>query len=150
MTISVRGADDLADLGRALRESGDRELRRELFRALNRATKEPKAAAKKELSSVLPSGSRIHFAGLRLNTRTRVSGRWPGVRVQSGKSNHDWAALNRGRLRHPLFGRRGPGQWFNTSIEPGWFSRPMGAAVDQMRGEILTAIDDVRRRVAAS
>ena len=156
--FSVRPHGDLKRLGEFLRASGNRELQREVLRAINAATEPIKQDIADEARKILPKrgGLNEFVADARIATRTRLQGRNIGVRIVAeqtkGKSHAlrsraykrrhglkstrgrdlsgfasgpvDLAAINRGRVRHPIYGRWVPGRGFQ-SVKPGFFSRPI-------------------------
>jgi len=76
-------------------------------------------------------------------------GRSAAIRIvvtpSKGKSL-DLNSLDRGRLRHPLFGNRD--HWYSQAVPPGWFTAPMRSHVDGVRREVLRAVDEVVRQLA--
>lgn len=76
-------------LGRALREVGDKELKRQLYRAVSRATKPAKAEIKKSAISVLPHGGGLNkwAATLTVTTRQYYQGKGAGVLIKGGKNS---------------------------------------------------------------
>jgi len=148
--FSIRGAEKFAAVARDLKAAGDKELRRELYRGINRATKPLKEDAKKSAASTLPSrgGLAGRVSRARFSTKTRA-GASPSVRIVAkdakGRSV-DLAALDGGRLRHPLYGNRG--HWYTQSVKPEWFTRPMLAGADKVRREIVAAVDAVAAKLS--
>lgn len=71
-----------------------------------------------------------------------------GIRVvafaKSGKGV-DLDRLDRGRLRHPLFGNRR--HWFEQPVPPGWFSRPMERNADVVQNELKKAVAEIERDI---
>jgi hypothetical protein len=57
----------------------------------------------------------------------------------------DVAAVNRGVLRHPLFGNRK--HWSNTRVTPGWFTRAAADHTDTVRRELLKALDEIKKQI---
>lgn len=54
----------------------------------------------------------------------------------------DLAAINRGRLRHPVYGRP---PWVIQSIRPGFVDRVMeGVLARRAQREFLQAVDEIR------
>lgn len=143
--IIVRGAEDLATLSKALRQVGDKELRRELFASLQRATKPTREKVRQSLASDLPQrgGLAALMAASRLSTRTRAGGRNPTVRIEA-KAPHDLRGMDRGRLRHPVWGSRE--RWADQSIEPGVFSRPIEEDAPAIRDELMAGMESVARK----
>lgn len=145
--LSVAGADKLGDVARRLRETGDKALRAELLRGINRATRPLKAAAQQSARDRLPrrGGLNEFVASSKFSTSTRT-GRDPAVRITATKAGHDVRALDRGRLRHPLFGNRR--HWFNQQVPAGWFTDAMEAGAPVVRRSIVDVLDDVAKKVA--
>ena len=147
--ISVRGANQLADLAKDLKAAGYKELRRELYRGISRAMKPLAEEARKSARENLPRRGGLNevVASSRFTARSRMAGRNPGVRLVGAKKGHDLSAIDRGRLRHPVFGND---WWVTQIIEPGWFTDGLSdsVVVAPVRKEILRAMDDVARRLA--
>jgi hypothetical protein len=77
-------------------------------------------------------------------------GKNPSVRLtgkrksKTGKQS-DLAAIDKGRVRHPVFGNRKV--WVVQQVRPGFFSRPTDAAAERVRHEVFAVIDDIDRRL---
>jgi hypothetical protein len=140
--IEVAGVEQLELVARRLREVGDKGLRKELHAGLNRATKPMKAAIRSSAERNLPASGGLNrlVARSRLSTSTKI-GRNPAVRVTGALSGHDLKAMDRGRLRHPVFGNRRA--WVNQKIRPRWFTDAATGEVPAARREIVQVLDDV-------
>lgn len=147
VALRVEGADKLGVLAKELKRVGDKGLQKELYSALNRATKPPRAEAKKNAEQVLPStgGLNKRVAAARLSTRRRA-GRDPGVRIVA-KGLDQLDLIDKGFVRHPVYGRRT--RWTLQPIPDakGWFTKPMEDSAEDVRKEILQAIDEVAKKV---
>jgi hypothetical protein len=145
--VSVRGAEKLAILARALREVGDKELQRELYRGLNRAVKPLTADVKQSTGQYLPARyARELSRDLKVTSRRRVSAGNPALYLLGGAKNRDVRSLNRGRLRHPLYGNRL--HWYNQRVTPGWWSQVLAQGAPQVRDELERTLDELARKVA--
>jgi hypothetical protein len=146
--LVVHGGEQLEKVARRLKEIGDKELRKELFSGIQRAAKPMKLAAQQAARSKLPrrGGLNEWVASSKFTVSVR-SGKFPAARVTGKKSGHDLAALNRGRLRHPLYGDRG--HWYTQQIDANWFSDAMAAQAPAVREEIVAILDDIARRIGA-
>lgn len=51
----------------------------------------------------------------------------------------DLAAMNDGRLRHPVFGNKG--HWVEQSIRPGFFDDAMDKGSEDVRRALIDAVD---------
>lgn len=147
--LKLAGIDDLAALGQALKDAGDKELRRELLRAGQRLTKPVKDNIKKHAVTDLPRrGGLNRWVESRLNIKTqvRLSGKNVGIRIVSaGKGTVDMRAINNGKVRHPLFGDRD--HWYLTAVRPGFVARAIDEMADDVREEFLQAVADVAARL---
>ena len=160
--MRVQGADELAALAKRLKEVGDKDLRKELYRGLARAAKPMKAAGQKAALESLPKkgGLAGKVAKARYSTRTRSTGQMVGVRVTAkGPKNEagqeiDIRSLNRGRLRHPVFPKkhqeRKDWTWADQRVPDYWWTDAMQIAADEeVRDALLQVIADVRGRLEA-
>lgn len=148
--LRVVGADKFGHLAKELRRLGDKELRTELYRGINRAVKPLTESVKKETPSFFPRRFAFELAKtLRVRPRRRA-GRDPSIRLVGqaktprGKERN-LTALNRGRLRHPLYGNRR--YWFNQDASPNFWDEPMLEGVEPVREEIVNVLDDLASRV---
>ena len=146
--LQITGADKFAKVAKALKQAGDKELQKELYSALNRATKPMRAEAKKSAAQKLPraGGLNSRVARARMSTRRRA-GKNPGVKiVATGMSQ--LAMMDQGRVRHPVWGNRG--RWVNQPIPEaaGWFTEPMQDGAKDARREIIKALDSVAKKLA--
>lgn len=147
--LRVDGADQLARVSRALKQA-DPLLSKELAAGIRQATEPLKKEAEAELAAVLPKrggAAAAISADTKVLTQRRGRGRNPGVRLRS-RSRRNVRRMERGILRHPLFGNRD--HWFNTIIKPGWFSRPITEGADDLRVELSRRLRIVADKIARS
>jgi hypothetical protein len=145
--ISVRGAEKLAILARALREAGDKELQRELYRGLNRAVKPLRQDVKESIGDFLPQRyARVLARDLKVTARRRTGGRNPALYLLGQAKNRDIASLNRGRLRHPLYGNRR--FWYSQRVRRDWWTHPLIRGAPEVRRELERTLDDLAKKIA--
>lgn len=147
------GADHLAAelefTARQLKQAAEAGLRRELQKAITDATRDIPAKVRAELKPRLPDRYVAEDLGpdLRITVSRRYGSKDPGVTVRAattgGKRRMLWA-LDRGVIRHPLFGDRQ--RWYGQAVTRGFFSDPVRAAGVKAREQIQAALD----RVAAA
>lgn len=148
MDIDVRGVDDLQRLARALKETGDKQLRKEFYAGLQRATKPIRADMQASIPPSLPSrgglASDVHRS-TRLVTSTTGAGKRPGVRIRA-RGKRDIRSLNRGVFRHPVFGSR---RWVTQTkgVAPGFLDESFQDGAPDVRDEVLRAIADIAQRL---
>jgi hypothetical protein len=146
----VQGADELNRLARRLK-GGDKALRKELYSGLQRATKPIRADVQRSLATRLPergglaqkmSKSRVSAKIRTANRNTRLTIRVDGPRGE----DIDVRAINRGRIRHPVFGVWRPNTPIQT-IPPGAVTEPLEAGADHARREATAAMARVARQL---
>ena len=152
-SLRVEGADQFFALARRLKEAGDKDLQRELYRGLNRAVKPLTASVRQSALETLPSqgGLNVTIAtGSKVKVQRRTGARSVGIKLiataQTPKGrDRDLAGMDKGKLRHPLFGNRG--FWYPQAIAPGWWTKPTGRAGPVVRAELLKVMEEVRRKI---
>lgn len=146
--IEVRGADQLADVARRLKEAGDGELRKELLRGIRNEAKPLVKAVKDSVDEYLPNSGGAADAVRRssFGVRSRLSGKNAGVRiVGTGRQVRALRRIDAGILRHPVFGNQQA--WVAQRIRPGFFSEPMEAGKGPVQQGLVRVISDIAARV---
>lgn len=129
-------ATDGSDFRRLANAFRDFDRRAEVVKALRKAVQQPVPIVRERIKAsaraTLPSGGGLNrwVAASKITSAVAVvSGRGAGVRIRMGRrstsAQSDIAAINRGRLRRPSWGRRGRGQWHTQAVTPEFFSRPI-------------------------
>lgn len=149
MELEVLGADQFAALSRRLREAADKGLQRELYAALNRASRPARERVMAELPAYLPDGYAEDFGPtLRMRTSGR-GGRNAGIRITAkakGPTGERFVGpLDAGELRHPLFGRR---PWYRQDVHAGFFSEPIAESAPVIREELIGAMETIAEQIA--
>jgi hypothetical protein len=144
--IVVHGAERFTDFGRRLHEAADVGLVDELRIAISRFEPEAKSAVRVSALATLPrrGGLGRVVAEVPMSTRWQLEQNAVGFTL-TAMSGHDIAAMDQGRLRHPLFGVRS--HWFSQVVPPGWWSRPTEALEPAVRDAVESAVDRTRDRV---
>jgi hypothetical protein len=148
VSVRVSGAQDLRALSRDLKEAGRKDLRKELFAGLNRATKPLRAEAKANALATLPSSGGLAARVAAANMTVRGGGARVTIVARPSKRGGSFhpIEIDGGVVRHPVYGH---GPTVNQHVKPGWFTRPMQAGADEVRHELVAAIDVVARKLAA-
>ncbi len=146
--FDVEGADKLREIARALRQLADKELNKDFYKRLNKLVKPLKKSVMDDLKSFLPNRYAEELSrDLKVTTQRRTSRTRPGItmvakaRSRSRGGVRDIASLNRGRLRHPLFGNRG--WWYDQPVKPGFFDEPIREDQQMIAGQIEELLDEV-------
>lgn len=150
--LNLRGMQELKHVGELMKDA-PQDLRREMFRGINRATKEPRRQTLQELSERLPDSggaSSVIRKDTKLNTKRNMRGRNVGVRIVAKSPRTVQRMNNQGILRHPVFGNRSV--WVNQDVRGlhGWFDEPLQQSSPQVRQEILEALDRAVSQIASS
>lgn len=84
-----------------------------------------------------------------------IRGKNVGIRVTAtaaGRKKVDLEALDRGNVRHPLFGLRtsksGKDVWFDQPVKPGWFTKPMEDNSGNVERELKKAVADIEKNIS--
>lgn len=149
--MPVEGIDDLARLARDLKAAGNKDLTKELRRGLQRSVKPLKEAGRQGALDELPTegGLAAEIAASRFTGRVSLLGRNPRVTLEAkGRNNeqgkvHDLDAMDRGRLRHPTYGRK----WVTQTITPGWWTSTMTAKSEGVQARMFEAADAVLKKL---
>jgi hypothetical protein len=146
--LKIVGAEQLAKLSKRLKETGDKEVKRELYKALNRATKKPKAEARARALLILPhrGGLAKRVAASRFTTRNRTTGKGDPSLQLIAKGTANIRGIDKGRVRHPVFGH--PDRWTTQPVKAGWFSVPMKENEKEARREIASSLADLQRTLS--
>lgn len=151
MDFRIAGQAELRRVAGQIRAEGDRGLAREFAKALEKAVEPVKAAIVASAEEAMPSGYKETLTrSLKHRRTTRTAAREATVRLAThgeGKvERRDLSSLNKGILRHPLFGRRS--RWYVTKIEPGFYDRAVERAGPAAEKAILAVVDDYAERLA--
>lgn len=159
-SVRMHGADQLDALARRLRAAGRTDLERELRRELRKPPKQLERAVKQGLPAFLPDRyARALSPSLRFRT---TIGRGAVVRVtvtmhgRGRGADRAVVAVNRGVLRHPVYGRRRrttrgrvfTNPWAEQKVHPGFWSDPVAVVGRQVQADTVAAIDRVAAKIA--
>lgn len=147
MTVRATGAQSLRDLSRDLKKAGRKDLRKELFAGLNRATKPLRAEAKANALATLPSSGGLAARVAAANITVRGGGARVTIVARPSKRGgpFDPAAVDGGTVRHPTYGHK---PTVSQSVTPGWFSDPLREGADGVQQELLDGINAVAEKLA--
>jgi hypothetical protein len=133
-----------------------KELRAELRQPVPAVRRRIKGVA----LSTLPASGGLNawVAATKITASVTLTGRRVVVRLRGGRSSvsnlrggskggqSDIRAIDRGRVRHPSWGRRYRGQWFTQTVPEGFFTKTSaeapewGPAIDRAAAKALEGI----------
>jgi hypothetical protein len=143
--ITITGADQIAAVSNRLKEAGNKgkRLEKELRAAVAKEAKPIGRYIAVSAGSNLPNrgglGYTVGGANISVNVNIRR------VRVSLKAKGYDLAAMDRGRLRHPVFGNRRI--WETQQVKPKLFTTPFKESAPQVRVQIMKAMDDIAKRI---
>ena len=165
VSVSVTGGADLTQVRRNLRMLGDKGLSQQMSRGLQRAAKAVGPEVRAEVAKVMPSGyAPVLSKSLRFRTSAAERGGSASVTIRvygdGKKEKRDVVRLNRGELRHPVFGRSRPlknharhratamaNPWVSQKVRPGFVDRPVDRLVPEVRREMQQVVDWVADQI---
>lgn len=140
--VRVRGTEQLARLSQRLKQAGNGALKRELLRELRNAVKPAIPDVRASARSRLPKAGGLAdlIADSKMAVRTRLTGASAGVRLQA-TSPYAIGAINRGRLRHPVYGTK---TLVVQKVDAGWWDDPL----KKRHPRLVVAVRQAMREVA--
>ena len=167
MPVSVRvaGGADLTSVRRRLRMLGEKGLSRQMSQALQRAAKPVGPAVRAEVPKAMPSGyAPILSKSLRFRTSAAERRGSASVTIRiygdGRKEKRDVVRLNRGELRHPVFGRTRPlknharykatsmkNPWAVQRVRKGFVDRPVDRLGPDVSREMQQVVDWVADQI---
>lgn len=147
LRLQVHGARELRQLARQCRDIGRQDLVRKLYRGFNRAVRPFEREVREELPVHTPGDyTGVLDSSLHVRASTKTVGSHVGVQIigtaMGRAKERDLPAVDRGVLRHPLFGDRR--FWFTTSVVPGFFTGPPAdRIIHRVEDEVERVIDEV-------
>lgn len=139
------------ELAKVIRDLKTVQQRRIVTKHLRTEFRKPvplvRAAIRLRALTTLPAGGGLNkwVAKTRISaqvqvTRDTVTVYLRGTR-KSLKGRSDLRRLDRGKVRHPSWGRRGKGQWHTQTVAAGYFTGP-AAEIDLWRDACVRAAND--------
>ena len=159
MAVVVTGYNELSRLGFRLREAKATTLTKELREGLRRPLKPLADQIRAGAPDHTPKGYEVTFArSLKFHTKINLVGTTAGVDFSvtaTGKSySRQIREINRGRLKHPVYGRRRLTRkgWINNpwvwqAVEPGFWDNPVRANFNAMRASMREAMRAVAEQI---
>lgn len=150
--VKVTGGAELRKVRNRLRQVGDKGLGKEMGKALRAAARPLQPAIRKEAIVAMPSGYGPTLSkSLRFRTAIKETRHTAAVTVRvhgdGRREKRMVPALNRGRLRHPLYGNRG--YWYDQRVRPGFVDRPADRLMPEMARQMNAVISYVADQIGA-
>ena len=145
VALTVSGEDAFSGLANRLNAAAA-ELATEVDAAVARAVESLPSELRASAQSTLPrrGGLAESVANSTIAVSHHNSAGIVDVTV-TASSPYDIDEMDHGIVHHPLFGDKN--HWYTESVNPGWWSRPVGVAQRRVEPEIAHALDVVARRI---
>lgn len=130
-----------------MKDTGDREMRKKMLRALREAGKPAAREVADEALRRLPSrgGLAKLIAGSKVAVRTKASSSSATVRLEHRLSGHDVKAIDQGKVRHPTYGHN---PWVLQPVKSGYFSDAVEEAAPDAQRRLVEVLDDIAAEIA--
>jgi hypothetical protein len=140
----VNGTAEFRELGRKLKAAADKDLPDEIYSTVRDAMTPLQGDIRRSAVAVLPRRGGLGA----LIAQSPISiGKRPGGISLKGSSGHDIAAMDRGRLRHPLFGDRR--HWYTQPVAVGWWSKPTERSKSSIQAAVERAMENIKQKLEA-
>jgi hypothetical protein len=152
VSAQVEASTDSQALARLVADLKAFEGREEVVKALRTELREPVPRAREEIRraavDLLPAGNGLGawVARISVTLQTRLaSARSAGITLRGGRNSahqrSDVDAIDRGRVRAPSWGHRGPGAWHNQTVPAGFFTDTIAGMAEEWRQAAIVAVD---------
>jgi hypothetical protein len=140
-------AIDFGTLSKRLKAAGEKELRKELNKAVRDAAKPllPKVRESARQSGPKKGGLNERLAKKPYRVQTRTGAKTAGVRIVGTKV--DPRINDLGRIQHPVFGHRPPVVQYDQNVK-GYFDRPLKESGPEISRQVVSAMDGFVRKIA--
>jgi hypothetical protein len=147
--MAGNGSRELAALAARLKAAGARDLRLQLLRGLKEGAKPLIPAVQAAARDQLPKSGGLNeqVASQKVSVSVRTGARTAGVRLTT--TAPDTAQTDAGFVRHPVFGRRGKGQWRTQQIPAavGWWSKTLANSAGEVTPELVKVMEEVAVKI---
>ena len=147
--VEVKGAEAFAALSKRLRRES-KQLRTDLQRGIRQATIPLGRRARADLAARTPSagGLRKKVASAPVSVTQRGGGRNVGIRLRLARKGTGLRDLERGRIKHPVYGNRR--NWVTQEIPSveGQWSETIEAGRPKVQAELVKVMTQVARRLS--
>jgi hypothetical protein len=166
LEIRIEGAATFHRVAAQMRAEGQKDLSRRMADALDDAVEPVKVSIRREAETAMPSSggySALLSKSLRWKLARRVGAQRAFLKLNTyadGTSERrDVQALERGNLRHPIYGRsrkikRGrragtiqPNPWAVTSVRAGFHERGTAQAIDLAQDALVEVVEEYAARL---
>lgn len=126
-----------------LRKAAEHEALRGVRKAISKETLTARKRIRSAALEKLPhKGGLNKWAAVLPTALTRQTADGFSVRIRMQRGKHDFKDLDRGQIRHPVFGNRKT--WVNETVNGGFFTRE----IEALKPELEHAVSEAFRKYA--
>lgn len=146
VSLDTKTSSDFRTLPARLREAAEAGLRREITKAVTRTLRPIETDVRRSAVRTLPrrGGLGAEVSRSRITRSQRSTGDVVTVEI-SASHRYDIAAMNKGRVNHPLYGNRR--HWYSQRVRPRWWSDPTRRSGPRVRAALNDAMTTVARDI---
>lgn len=146
VSIVSKSTADFDKVKATMRAAGMKEMKPALRKIVTEETKPTRKKIKQSALDTLPQkGGLNKFAAITPQGKADFRPKYASIKIRAEKRGHDLRSLNKGRLRHPLFGNRR--KWYQQDIAPGFFDKPINDDAAELKRRIIGAMDALFDRI---
>jgi len=137
---AVEGGAQLRETALRLKAAGDVELWKQLRRNIRTATAPARPAIRASARANLPKQGGLNewVATASITTSILTGPHTAGVRLRVRKRGHNMQDVDKGSVRHPLFGNRN--YWYSNPVTPGFARKPVEELTPAVAAACLLAM----------
>ncbi len=146
---------DFERVAKALREAGDRKINLAVSRAFREVAKPLGEKVARDGNAAMPSRGGLRAAlesDTTVRVRTTLSGRRTGSTLTIGSSRGRLALLDRGFIRHPVYGRadreRRSWAWTTQRVPEGQYTKAFRNGAPMVRDALLVELRRISKEIA--
>lgn len=161
VSVTVSGQVKLVSTAARIRAEGNKSLAKEMGARIKASLDPVDRAILASVAATMPSGyAPVLSRSLKFRKQVATTGRRAAVRhvtyATGSKERRDVAALEAGRLRHPVFGRSRAGRrrgerianpWAVTKVQAGFHARGTRNAMEHAEDAMVTVLDGLATRL---
>jgi hypothetical protein len=149
LDITVTGADQLAALSKAIKAEGEagKGLQKTVRESIRTSAKPLGKFVAVSAGRALPrrGGLGYKVAGATVSVTGNVSSRGISAKLKLKAKGYDLPAMDRGRLRHPVYGNRHV--WVTQLVHPKVFTEPFKEGAPTVKRDIEKGLLEVAARI---
>jgi hypothetical protein len=140
--IHIEGTAQFQQLADRLKAAADRDLRKQVGASLRKVAKPIGQRVLEKGAESMPhkGGLSAKIGKGKVGVRAGLTGRQASVSLLLKAGGYDLNPLDRGQLRHPVFGNKK--SWVRQSVPSGRFTAAFEAEAPKARAEVLKAVND--------